>query len=297
MNAQVSATSRTSTLVLLAFLALVFSFFTFQTAYSDSLCHQITSGAPLTNFAAPYDVFSPTDLLIKVTCGSSSATVDLGTGAQNQYIYKFGYHTEYINNQWNGWHRFDVTGATPAGDWFLGSGRVTIPRTLEESARSSAVIFYVCTNTGTNSAPIWKCGCATSDCDGDTTPKTGNLWQLQTFRKEILEDTGFSTDSCTTYDLGGETPSLPAIQAFNDRLIIAVRGNAAAGNQTFLNEWDPSTKEPLILNKQDQTGIAGGGWLWAGAKKNPDGTVSGGGATSDTPQLKIEGQTLALLVK
>lgn len=94
---------------------------------------------------------------------------------------------------------------------------------------------------------------------------------------------GAGAGACTTYDLGGETPSPPALIAFGNKLFIAVQGNAAAGYQTFINEWDPVVKRSLI---PDIPGKSAGGWLWVG-----------GGATSDTPQLKIEGTKLAMYVK
>ncbi|MBI3274138.1 MAG: hypothetical protein HYZ69_03260 [Candidatus Colwellbacteria bacterium] len=96
----------------------------------------------------------------------------------------------------------------------------------------------------------------------------GAQFQQQGQQNQFVGSTG-----CTTYNLGGETPSLPAIQAFNNRLVIALRGNAASGYGVYVKEVG-------------QGGSVLRDWYWVNQ-----------GSTSDAPQLKIEGNTLAMYIK
>jgi len=84
------------------------------------------------------------------------------------YVWKYGY-------RWDGtaWKQFEYTpgqGAVKTEQgWILGGAEKTnLPYINEESY----VLAYTCTNTGTPTGPVWKCGCRDEKC-------TTSHWQLQ----------------------------------------------------------------------------------------------------------------------
>jgi hypothetical protein len=83
-------------------------------------CATYTSGSSIPQgFGVPWDTLSGTnDMLIKVACDTSSASIDLGTGNALQYIYNTGYLFKTGGTSWN---PISYTGANLiAGSWYPG---------------------------------------------------------------------------------------------------------------------------------------------------------------------------------
>lgn len=132
-------------------------------------CHTLNVGhQPLQGFAVAYDLFSSTqELLLNVTCDETKATIEVGTGVINQYIYEVSY-------RWDGstWQQNIMTGPEKVSTWFIGSAGYDVPHTESLANEDNYFVAYVCTWTGTE----WKCGCADTTC---ATP----MWQVQGFRR------------------------------------------------------------------------------------------------------------------
>jgi hypothetical protein len=80
-------------------------------------CHLFTPQTPPSSipsgFAVPWDVFSPAkDLLLKISCEGSSATVNAGAGNAIHYVWP----EAYVSNAGGAWEKITLTGtqATPS---------------------------------------------------------------------------------------------------------------------------------------------------------------------------------------
>jgi hypothetical protein len=125
-------------------------------------CNLYTVGSTIpSGFGVPWNVFDPTQLLLKASCTSSSVTADVGPAT---YVYNQGF--AFVNNQWQQ-TRFSCTGdALVSNTWCPNSASATLPN------NSTFYVAYTCNWTGTK----WNCGCRELAC-------TQNLWQLQKIQR------------------------------------------------------------------------------------------------------------------
>jgi murein DD-endopeptidase MepM/ murein hydrolase activator NlpD len=126
---------------------------------SDSRsCHTFTSSSTIPQgFGVPWNVFDPTQLLLRASCTSSSVTADVGPAT---YIYNQGY--AFVNNQWQG-VTFNCTGGQLVSNaWCPQSAQGTLPNTATQ------YLAFTCNWTGTK----WNCGCRDQQC-------SQSFWQLQ----------------------------------------------------------------------------------------------------------------------
>ena len=120
-------------------------------------CHLYSGGSTVPDgWGVPWDVFNPTQLLLKAFCTNSSITAEIGPAT---YVYNQGY-------AWIGdWTpvTFSCTGgALVSNAWCPNSASANLPN-------SSIYYFaYTCNWNGTK----WNCGCRDTAC-------TTNYWQLQ----------------------------------------------------------------------------------------------------------------------
>lgn len=119
-------------------------------------------------FGVPWNVFDPTQILLKASCTSASATVvNVGPGSNTLITYNQGYQWNAAKNQWDSFP-FSCDAALVNGSWCPGNATATL-------ISSSPYIAYTCNWTGTQ----WQCGCRDKTC-------AENLWQVQ----EILPVSG-----------------------------------------------------------------------------------------------------------
>ncbi len=157
---------------------------TTETPMSLSSCQLFTSSStPIPpGFGAWYDVFSPSDLLLRVNCGSSSTAFRVGKGSPFQFIYDEGW--KYVAAQ-KSWQKIIFSGPVRATNrngktypWFTGSAHVDIDPSIINTG-DNYVVAYICTWTGSE----WKCGCRDNSCNPNANPKSGGLWQVQGFQR------------------------------------------------------------------------------------------------------------------
>jgi hypothetical protein len=148
-----------------------------------------TSSALPTSFASPFDLVSnPNQSLMNVSCTTSGASLNLGNGSSNLYIYK---HAHVWKGVGNGWEQVDLTGSNlVGGNWYVGNASASsLPLMDGELTAGSYVVSYQCTwipqsgGATAGQAGQWKCGCKTAECNPNITPKTGGMWQLQRVKK------------------------------------------------------------------------------------------------------------------
>jgi parallel beta-helix repeat protein len=141
--------------------------------------------------------------VISASCSDTGVTINVGSGSPNQYIYKQGY--EYVGNAWK---PITFSGATPNGQWFVGSASKALTRTTTDLAKTNNVVAYICIRI--NNA--WKCGCRDQSC-------TSSYWQLQGFKASSVVPKG---DGVSVKDTGakgdGVTDDTAAIQAAVNRV-------------------------------------------------------------------------------
>lgn len=125
-------------------------------------CHAFTSGSTIpSGFGVPWNVFNPSELLLKAFCTDSSITAEVSPAT---YVYKQGY-------AWTGsiWRRTNLTctnGALVSNAWCPNSASANI------RANATHYIAYTCQRINNE----WKCGCRDSQCDQ-------SYWQLQKIRR------------------------------------------------------------------------------------------------------------------
>ena len=125
-------------------------------------CHTFTSGSTIQQgFGVPWDVFNPSQLLLKAFCTGSSVTADVGPAA---YVYNQGY--AYANNQWYQTTYTCTGGQIVQNSWCPNSAQGVLQN------NSTWYVAYTCTWTGS----AWKCGCRDQAC-------SQNLWQLQQIQR------------------------------------------------------------------------------------------------------------------
>jgi hypothetical protein len=118
-------------------------------------------------FGVAYNTISSAkELLMKVTCGTDTASISLGNGLPTQVIYDQGHL--WAGSQWLTVNLSGPERAYPG--WFKGSANSTLSSL--ELAQTKYFVAYICTWAGST----WKCGCADSACNQ-------GYWQLQPFRK------------------------------------------------------------------------------------------------------------------
>jgi hypothetical protein len=136
------------------------------TVYSPS------SGVPQ-GFASPYNVVNnPNQNMMNISClANKTQTISLGNGSQLTYIYKLGYALR------NGaWQQVNYTGSSLLyNNWYAANATGSLNLTSTELSQGIYILSYQCQWTGTQ----WKCGCITSACNANTTPKSGGMWQIQ----------------------------------------------------------------------------------------------------------------------
>jgi hypothetical protein len=103
-------------------------------------CHQYTPSTSIpSGFGSPYDVaFSSSVLLIRATCDSSGATIDLGTGNTLQYIYQTGYTTPQGATTWSQ-IPYLGQGQKVSNAWWTGSANATIATNTQTPITCSAM--------------------------------------------------------------------------------------------------------------------------------------------------------------
>jgi hypothetical protein len=135
-----------------------------------------TGAPPPEGYGAAYNVFSAErELAVQVVCNENTlASLQVGSGLTNQYIFHIGY---VWNSELEMWEQIDLSGGGNkiSEAWFDSSaaGVVDIGRPEFRDKETVFVIGHVCTRTGTE----WKCGCRDDAC-------TQTLWQLQQFRRQ-----------------------------------------------------------------------------------------------------------------
>lgn len=155
---------------------------------SGNTCHLLISSSAIpSGYGAPYDVLSPVrDLLIRTSCTSSSATVQLGKGDALQYNYHQGYiYTPTATD----WAVIDYTSTEQkiSNAWYPKTASITVPLTQSELSRTNWVLGYICTWTGTQ----WKCGCRDTAC-------AQSYWQLQQFTSPSASPQTFEISPSST---------------------------------------------------------------------------------------------------
>jgi pimeloyl-ACP methyl ester carboxylesterase len=124
-------------------------------------CHTFTSSSSVpTGWGVPWDVFSPTQLLLRAYCTESSEIADVGPAT---YIWHQGY--ALIGTVWQ---LFDLTctGGAKVATWCPNSAAATLPNT--------AIYYAAYTCNYVNNT--WKCGCRDQVC-------TTQTWQLQQIQR------------------------------------------------------------------------------------------------------------------
>ena len=133
-------------------------------------CHTYTSTSSIPpGFGVPWDT-TTNELLIKATCTTSSATIDLGRGNPLQYIYRIGYH---YRNGMSGWMPVNYTSQEQliVDAWYpkTAQGSITTDTSVDNYG-----LAYIC--TWMSSLKQWKCGCRDQVC-------TTSYWQIQQFKQ------------------------------------------------------------------------------------------------------------------
>ena len=129
-----------------------------------------TSTPPPAEYGAAYNVFSPSQMLFKVSCDASGALLQVGN--TNQVVYEKGYYYK------NGWKDFTMTGSRYADSrsvYLKGPVEHVIPESLLADD-----VNYVVTYTCVNQSGQWKCGCSDTSC-------AQGKWQLQAFNKSAVK--------------------------------------------------------------------------------------------------------------
>jgi hypothetical protein len=151
---------------------LIFLFFGFSLCYSTAQaadCHQLDQNSTLpSNYGAPFDVSSQSNLLFKTDCEAASVNIEVGDGSANRYIYKYGYL-----KKGGAWQKINfVPSGRTVGDWHVGKTTAKIPMTTAELSKESTIVAFFCKWDGSN----WSCGCRDSGC-------ANTFWQIQKFKK------------------------------------------------------------------------------------------------------------------
>lgn len=127
-----------------------------------SCTNSYTSGSAVpTGYGASYNVLSAArELLLRATCTNrTTATTEVGSGTQGQYVYHQAYY-------WTGtqWKLYTLTGTKASDIWLTGLGTGSI------SLRDGLTYFvgYVCQQENN----VWKCGCRDKSC-------ATSYWQIQ----------------------------------------------------------------------------------------------------------------------
>lgn len=172
----------------------IFYMWGFHPAHAYECIESYARGSTTLNgFGLAWDPLSDSDelLLRGLECGSSTTTVQVGSGGSAAYEYV--YDTAY---EWTGsdWRAVSLTGSSSpvAGEWYESAAQGTL------SPASSTVYFVglVCRFDTTDGE--WKCGCADETCE-DT------YWQLQGVRTAgpapaVLEEPPAMTLSPVTFE-------------------------------------------------------------------------------------------------
>ena len=98
-------------------------------------------------------------MLIKATCDTASARIDLGKGDPLQYIYNTGYLYKTGGTNWTQ-VPYTSTESLVANAWYPKTATTNISLTSTELANPSYVLRYICSWTGS----AWKCGCRDLAC-------------------------------------------------------------------------------------------------------------------------------------
>lgn len=142
----------------------------------ENVCHKITSafsGVP-DRFGAPYDVQTPSSLLMKASCSGNTVTMNVGDSSALTYVY----HKGYINRPGSqSWDEMPLVGANEvANAWFPKSA--TSLFLLSDSVTANDPVWfvsYVCQWKGTGIG--WKCGCRDAQC-------SQNYWNVQRIQRD-----------------------------------------------------------------------------------------------------------------
>lgn len=142
-------------------------------------CHQITSDngnmpAVIYNwFAPPYNLLSAArELFIRIDCGFETLTVNIGNGAEDQYVYEFVY--PWYDGAWQAAKQLEDTGAVPKiGPWFVGNASGTFIIDNADIQKGGWIAAHVCTWDIPDRR--WKCGCLREECDHSG-------WNMQRFQ-------------------------------------------------------------------------------------------------------------------
>jgi uncharacterized membrane protein len=157
-------------------IAIVYALFAFSPhgTHAAQTCHTIESTATTpTGYGAPVSFFSSTqNTLVNVSCSDTQATVTVGNGQSNQYIYKYGYELVNIT-----WRQISLTGENNSGLWFRGTAHTVLTRSSETMLQKNRIIVYTCTKVDGS----WKCGCKDKEC-------ARPHWTVQEFQTKSLNN-------------------------------------------------------------------------------------------------------------
>jgi hypothetical protein len=187
-----------------------------------SACHEInnTDDRIPSGFGSPLSFFadSAAKLLIRIACDNytGTATMYLGNGSDNEFIFKYGYH--YADGKWN---RVELAGNDPIGPWFRGSANGQVMVADDERGETQLFIAYICTKVGNS----WKCGCRDGSCSKP-------YWQLQEF--EVAEEQELP-DSATD-DVFYVKATDPYAPAHGEQLTVVGNNFARTGNDVYLDD-------------------------------------------------------------
>jgi hypothetical protein len=138
-----------------------------QVAAQSVPCHLYTYASTATDpspfpsgFGVPWNVFSPSELLLQAACTNTGITAPIGPAT---YVYHQGYTWDGSN-----WQLLQLTctgGAKVSNAWCPNTAQGTLP------ASASYYVAYTCNWINSR----WYCGCRDTVC-------TQNLWQLQRYQ-------------------------------------------------------------------------------------------------------------------
>lgn len=209
------------------------------------------------NYGAAFNLFSTEkELIVKGTqCSGGNATVEVGSGKPEQYIYRSGY-------RWSGsqWQVINFSGSSAINnDWFSRSATASAPL---NAGSATYVAGYVCTWSGNT----WRCGCRDTACSSPS-------WQLQ----GVTATTGTNpnpTNSATPApggNGGGQIPAnLPTVNGPCPQFktgVVTFRPKGAPANEAQLYVGPNPGNGPLVFyfhGTGESSGFSKNGPRWLG---------------------------------
>ena len=195
-------------------------FFTYFSHAAPQNCGSYNTGTPPpSEYGAVYNVFSPSQMLFKVSCDTDGATLQVG--GTGQVVYEKGY---YYKEEWKEFKMSGVRYGDSRSVYLKGPVEHVIPENLL-SDDVNYVVTYTCVNQGGG----WKCGCS------DTTCAAGK-WQLQSFLK-AEKITPLPTSCSITSPCPGNTPCIDGKCVAGLECNITPGGFTCSAGKTCINGY------------------------------------------------------------